>query len=154
MKEKLTLEHLTSYLPYNVKVIIPNTSMRCTLSGINFKDKTIEVDYPRKKRQCCGEIISFFDGKDRRHNSYIDNCKLLLHPLSKLTEEIEHNGEKFIPLNKLSNHAYDVIIDNNFVLEDIERLLYRDIKKLFEWNFDVFDLHSKNLCIYYDELKK
>lgn len=26
-------------------------------------------------------------------------------------------------------------------------------QKLWEWHFDIFDLHSNNLCIYYDELK-
>jgi len=30
-------------------------------------------------------------------------CKPLLHPLSDLTKEIEHNGEKIIPIKELAN---------------------------------------------------
>jgi hypothetical protein len=35
----------------------------------------------------------------------IKKCKLVLHPLSDLTKEIEVNGEKFVPLHELAKVA-------------------------------------------------
>lgn len=31
-----------------------------------------------------------------------EDCRLLLYPLSQLTQEIEHNGERFVPLEKIA----------------------------------------------------
>ena len=113
-----------------------------------------------------------------------DEFKLVLLSLSDLTKEIEVNGEKFVPIEKLRELYFETTeIDNGGYFS--EKLVYyenefssyiKDIfytsdyesrynnpigystsiniyDKIIEWHFDVFDLHSKNLCIYYDELK-
>lgn len=109
--KKLELKHWASYLSHKVKVKIPHTSMICELTGINFEDKYIEVDYPRKKNNCGGEIISFKDNTDRGHNSYIENCFILLHPLSDLTKPITvpgyNNGQEFVPIIELAKMNFN-----------------------------------------------
>jgi hypothetical protein len=85
--EKLELKHLAPYLPYQV----------------NFTDITLK---PRWTLMVAN--ISVFD--------YI-NHKLILHPLSDLTKEIEHNGEKFVPLVELfkliKNVECEILITND-----------------------------------------
>lgn len=111
------------------------------------------------------------------------NDKPILRPLSDLTKEIEHNGERFVPIVALLKEAHpqwierhpegwyaeidfkkdgwyakawfsfqathDISIHTDFLWNEPQW----KISRLFEWHFDVFDLHSKNLCIYHDELK-
>lgn len=87
----------------------------------------------------------------------------ILRPLSELDKHIVVNGELIMPLEVLS----DLIEDNDLGYNDhyishqptkyeIDWLKqpYFITEKLFEWHFDVFDLHSKNLCVYFDEINK
>ncbi len=83
--------------------------------------------------------------------------KPILRNLSDLTKEIEHNGEKFTPCNKLAD-----IVTNDWDIEDMEcdvQIIkdyftmhptdwpYWLIQKLFEWHFDVFGLIEKQLAV-------
>ena len=84
----------------------------------------------------------------------------ILHPLTDLTKEIEHNGEKFVPIERveesfiegtedllvLSLEAIDYFIEN----EDFSRIEYLPailIRKLIEWHFDIASLIEKGEAI-------
>ena len=76
MKSELKLEHLSSYLPY----------------GLNVQSK--RTSYPRYTRieTLTCTILCHFEVKG------LYQIKPILRPLSDLTKEIDHNGEKFVPL--------------------------------------------------------
>ena len=99
--------------------------------------------------------------------------KLILRPLSDLTKEIEHNGEKFVPMFKLFEIEYcgtqHVEGIRNLYTQKMGRFLetshygtsattsintialfqnnYWKIKQLIEWHFDVFGLIPNGLAI-------
>lgn len=77
MEHKLTLEQLAPYLPYGLKIKTKHGLH--TMNSLN--DHCVNFDYEE----------SFY---------YEDELefKPLLHPLSRLTQEIEHNGKRIVPL--------------------------------------------------------
>lgn len=128
MKEQLTLKHLAPYLPYELQMIFESTGGRIiTLIGITKQGKY-------------GIVITSGQGGLWLSQGW----KPILRPMSDLTKEIEHNGEKFVPeevlmrLNQKDSSDYfsELILD-----------AYEITSKLFEWHFDVFDLCSKGLAI-------
>lgn len=72
----------------------------------------------------------------------------ILRPLSDLTKEIEHNGEKFVPIDLLRKDGYyigeDWIIEN---FKDVENSSFGFIQKLLEWHFDAANLIEKGEAI-------
>ena len=83
MKKELTIEHLAAYLPYGVRCVYQ------TGNGMGEHSSVIEsIDISRP----------FAFGTPLWPNNDIKRCKLLLRPLSQLTEVIEHNGERFVPI--------------------------------------------------------
>ncbi|MCE5225882.1 MAG: hypothetical protein LLG05_08465 [Porphyromonadaceae bacterium] len=77
--------------------------------------------------------------------------KIILHPLSDLTKEIEHKGERFIPKDRIGL-VHD--ISGNHILNfrtgeriDILSLPYFVVERLIEWHFDIADLISKGEAI-------
>ncbi len=145
MKEQLTIKELAPYLPYGLKFQdskknkynLVNLSTR-VLSVINIKGygniEKIPLKYATKK------------------------FKPLLRPLSNLTEEIEHNGERFYPIEKLKedlqkdwcdsfndylNYIHDACYSSDAILQGS----YKIIQKLLEWHFDVFGLIDKKLAV-------
>jgi len=79
--------------------------------------------------------------------------KPILHPLSDLTKEIEHNGEKFIPIEEMCQYtgmSYRYDIDkktfmqkdlyNHYTEISILKMPFIFIKKLIEWHFDIAGL--------------
>lgn len=85
----LTLEHLAPYLPYKLKLLYVDRSIR----------ELLYLDV--------SGIIPVF--------------KPILRPLSDLTKEIEHNGERFVPIVELfklrtqstGNEIFDYYIEND-----------------------------------------
>lgn len=95
-----------------------------------------------------------------------DEFKLCLRSLSDLTKEIEHNGEKFVPIPKLAEIAFsncdtendwklhnDVAVSSaglSFGYEEVRKFYVSDsdfnmyyseydlMQKLLEWHFDIF----------------
>lgn len=128
MKEKLTLEYLAPYLPYLLQLQW-------------YYEKTIDMSIANIEK-----VIEF---------SLYENIlyKPLLHPLSKLTKEIEHNGEKFVPLDWFPKNGFrnDILpewwFDCNACASDMDSIMYTYVRKLFEWHFDVFGLIEKGLAI-------
>jgi len=90
----------------------------------------------------------------------IVNCKPILHSLSDLTKEIEHNGEKFVPYKRLQ---FDIDCDGQIgnridwgdshsgIIFPTEFL--GDILKLIEWHFDIAGLIKKGEAIDINTLK-
>lgn len=92
----LEIKHLSPYLPYKLKI----------LNGWG-DIKTLTYTY-----------------LDDENNGFVVGVKPILNPLSDLTKEIEVNGEKFIPIEKLldinSGHKWatsDYLITDNSVNE-------------------------------------
>ncbi|NIV12884.1 MAG: hypothetical protein GWN62_16865 [Aliifodinibius sp.] len=74
--------------------------------------------------------------------------KPILRPLSDLTKEIEHNGERFIPIKnigKTSTFYGDTPICN--IEKDYRLWAVWEFEKLLEWHFDIFGLIEKGLAI-------
>ena len=88
-----------------------------------------------------------------------NEIKPILHPLSDLTKEIEHNGEKFVPTEKLDHIL--TIYDNSVILElrdykriDLIKYPLDIIQKLYEWHFDIHNLIENGLAIDINTLNK
>lgn len=144
---KLELKHLAPYLPYGLKGKYKLSDVINLSKGQ--KDEIREVTLTE-------DNIKFF-------RLY---CNPILRPLSDLTKEIEHNGEKFIPSEVLlriyrEEWVVDKIQINNEYWFSLDFYCGIDIiptplwvyEKLFEWHFDVFDLLSKGLAIDINTLK-
>ena len=126
---KLELRHLAPYLPYRLKYMDWDYELS-TLDGLDVNGDAFCAD--------SGEID-------------FQLIKPILRPLSDLTKEIEVNGQKFIPIDKLglsydwsdNISIYDFYPNNNIGMEDI----YFTVNKLYEWHFDIFNLIENNLAI-------
>ena len=79
---KIELKHLAPYLPYGLKI-------RCFRKGEKLFLEDIILT---------GEILDYILSEDANRYNY---HKPILRNLSDLTKEIEHNGEKFVPLYEL-----------------------------------------------------
>ena len=103
-------------------------------------------------------VLSIFRGNF--DNTWdITDVRPLLHPLSDLTKEIEHKGEKFVPSYKLGvDRGFEFYKPSNFDLEiNFETPNYSTqidlftgfliVQKLIEWHFDIADLISKGEAI-------
>lgn len=83
---------------------------------------------------------------------------LILRPLSDLSKEIEHNGEKFIPKKELIKEFKDIIFDKRaFDLDlgvNIINYPFWVVNKLLEWHFDLFNLIKSDKAIDINNLSK
>ena len=79
--------------------------------------------------------------------------KPILHPLSDLTKEIEHKGEKFVPMKKIA-----IYNPNNmeYLIECVVTGLveYIVLRQLIEWHFDLFDGIKNNEAINVNTLEE
>lgn len=173
--KQLTIKELAPYLPYGLKVRYEDclyTKIHiATLSGVS--NEGVETTYKRKFKGCSGDYISF-KGNNNINDS---NFKPILRSLSDLTKEIEHNGEKFVPIERLFEKSYPANKSENYyydtqtnyircshihttyhkiiyiVSELVDRNLYADIQQLHEWHFDIFGLIENGLAIDINTLK-
>ncbi len=138
---KLELKNISPYLPYGLKVKLSDGEIK---EVVGLRDW---IGWCIVYKSQYGEV-----------NTPIRAIKPVLRSLSDLTKEIEHNGEKFVPEVLLNDNCKEHCLpeDWNAVLfiqkENILSVNYVVIQKLLEWHFDIFDLRSKNLCIYHEEL--
>lgn len=131
--EKLTIEHLAPYLPYGVKA----KTKRSEFIVVGAHDYTI-----------------FGDNENGEMEEYYEDVKPILRPLSDLTKEIEHSGERFAPVDWIrENLDYDEY-SIDYYINHTERLPYEIVQKLFEWHFDVSRLIEKGLAIDINTLNK
>lgn len=120
MKSELKLEHLAPYLPYGLKV--KDNERIYTMDTNNNNSDGIET------------VL------------YGINQLPILRPLSDLTKEIEHNGERFVPKN-MFNTKFEYLFTNIEYYNVQNDLSYSVVRKLIEWHFDVFGLIDKELAI-------
>lgn len=146
--EKLELKHLAPYLPYGLKIAhfdnqFINGFNIHTLIGLTENLRYKEEDLLTIKR------ITFWFEKGFGLNNIAHNIKPIIRPLSDLTKEIEHDGEKFVPVEKLrwvtdTSKTYNWnVIDQSAV----KYLNYEVVQKLLEWHFDVEGLIEKGLAV-------
>lgn len=137
--------------------------------------KVDTTDWFEKREPFIAKLIGLFDFEnltvkylDQFDATYTDNAgkfKLILHPLD-LTKEIEHKGEKFIPiveLAKLAGHKYAELseskdcakvgrderfcydngfyLENKYVMNKVYPLVhqFKLSLKLIEWHFNLMD---------------
>lgn len=149
MTNKELLKAYSAYLPYKINWFV------------DFEDGDTAVY----------EMMGLFtDSGDIYLDEYETNvdsekkCKPILRPLSDLTKEIEHNGEKFVPVEFLNSELitidyfedtdhYEYLmswINSVDKSHHINFLPFGLIQKLLEWHFDIFNLREKDCCIYYN----
>ena len=159
---KLDIKHIAPYLPYGVncryKYLSSDKYTKAKLTGVTLRE--VETTYKRKRRGCVGDLIGF----EGNNNIQDLKFKLELRPLSSLTKEIEHNGEKFVPIEKLKELYNKTVDDNIHTIEyhnihgfTIFGLMTHDsyeigmplwiYETLFSWHFDVFGLIEQGLAI-------
>lgn len=80
--EKLELKHWCAYMPYGLKMIFEKSGNIRELTGL----------------QTSSGMSMIFIFNELYHSQEFFNYKPILRPLSDLTKEIEHNGEKFVPI--------------------------------------------------------
>jgi len=125
MKKQLELKHVAPYLPYGVKAETPNGIQE--IKGIDTALDAIGLNY-------------WVDGLKR--TSFSIDCRLRLRPLSDLTKEIEHNGDKFVPSKVLS--AWDL---EGITIIDMPHIPANLYDLLLKWKFDVFGLIEDGLAV-------
>lgn len=139
------LNYIASYLPYGI------------IGVYRLGNVVIDINerYANEERikKLTTESVDFF----------YKFCKPILHPLSDLTKEIEHNGEKFVPIEYFEIGEDDNGIEYDFgniktinLLEsisknncwhDIHYMPFSLVQKLLEWHFDIHGLIEKRLAI-------
>lgn len=88
-------------------------------------------------------------------SAWSGKCKPILHSLSDTTKEIEHKGEKFVPIEKiLEENCFDL---SKMDIEEInsyaapvlmpELISLSDALLLIEWHFDIAGLIEKGEAI-------
>ena len=141
MEKKLTIKELAPYLPYGLKVC--NGADTFEVTAMN--NRTVFFK---------GGLLDFND------------IKPLLRPLSRLTEEIEHNSisiqlepslEKVKPSELIYKHWFYTIRENGHFSYHIGDgtaigslyggVPYSLIELLIEWHFDVFGLIGRGLAL-------
>lgn len=153
---KLELKHLVPYLPYGVEIYKWDAGYekpvnKCHLIGID-GNEIIVSSYDFKSIHCGEKIFT-----RPKMNTSLSITKLVLRPLSDLTEEIEHNGKKFKPLDIISEifdyndewFGWDTFIKTY----NMKMIDYDVIVKLIEWHFDVFGLIDAGLAININTIK-
>ncbi len=139
---KLEFKHLAPYLLHNITVIRANGEV-ATLTGVDIGYK-LEHSYQ-----------TTVDGKWYQ-KTYISQFQPVLKPLSDLTKEIEHNGEKFVPIEELQLHEPNENVEFAFY-KTSDWLTFNwthvEAQKLFEWHFDIEGLIEQGLAIDINTLK-
>ena len=97
--KEITLKEWSAYLPYSLKVKDEETTEVFEVAGINPDGILIHDN---------------IDGSVEEYSSTI--LKPILRDLSDLTKEIEHNGEKFVPIKRITKEYYDK--DNETIFDD------------------------------------
>ena len=122
-------EFLAMSLPYGLHCEISNKKVCYKLANYTASDYTLE-----------------FNDK-----SVI--CTPILHPLSDLTKEIEHKGEKFVPIDWLEDKYYtlDLHKQAKTLIDDTADWIFQCdfllVLHLIEWHFYIADLISKGEAI-------
>jgi len=130
---KLELHHSSPYLPYKLKIFVES-------DGFLQNDETFEVNAITQN----GVNVSVKRFPFNTDYSF-DEFKIILRPLSDLTERIDKDEDVTFLDWIISEYEIDVIA---FIeVNSIERLPYEIMEYLFEWHFDIYNLIENNLAI-------
>lgn len=139
---KLELKHLAPYLPYGISIEVSEYNNKYITDSWGLK---CQSDY----------LVSEYN-RGVRKGLTLTQVKPILRPLSDLTKEIEHKGEKFVPFDRYSDifGSNDDVLFENMNNENNE-MHYSVCKELphyvFDWlvsfHFDVFGLIDAGLAI-------
>lgn len=133
---KLEIKHIAPYLPYGLKVDLLYSEYHEAQTGVELyrieTGKTKSTNWKVDPYVIVGDI-----------ECEINYIKPLLHPLSKLTEEIEHNGETIVPLVVIS--------------EIIGYSIYECAQGYWGWGdndqgYEVEITKDLNFVVWYDEI--
>lgn len=91
-----------------------------------------------------GEI--YFGGGWNNIENNSEYFKPICRNLSDLTKEIEHKGERFVPINRIKESQYHLFLRGD-ITSPLEGLQFSELRKLIEWHFDIADLISKGEAI-------
>lgn len=148
---KLELKHLSAYLPYGVRVLRPDLKTILDVKGV------------------IGNLIVFNENGLETYGS-IFYSKLILRPMSDLNKEIDHNGERLVPMEKVReafgsvdfrNIDFDPfsIFNCNYSSEFPEKVditfaeIYGIFQLLLSWHFDIFNIIPSGLAVDANEIK-
>ena len=137
---KLELKHLAPYLPYELPLKITVIDHFWLDDSVNRLDVGNTITLSPKWLHLWEDSKAYVSGTKF-------DFKPILRPLSDLTKEIEHNGEKFIPINELLGEKR--ISTPEMLIKSIKKgyLTWRKVQLLLEWHFDVFGLIEAGLAI-------
>lgn len=152
MKTEITLKAWSAYLPYGLHVStqfgidVPKDGKIYEIIGLSQKIDNLFNN---------GEKSFFFEMAEEYEkefpNSYF-NFKPILRDLAALTSEIEHEGEKFDPIDKLfqlceceneEDFLSAICDDWASANEKIQFAPQTIFSKLLEWKFNVFQIPDK-----------
>ncbi|WP_448607208.1 hypothetical protein [Paenimyroides ceti] len=151
--EKLELKHLAPYFPYGLKGRVDKETYLQEENDRIGELKTIDLADHNYELAIYGDLGYFLCD--------IYDYKPILRPLSNLTKEIEHNGQKFVPIDFINGEFASTIprkiewnqsVKNqnlHFVLSEwiSPEDLYGLFELLFKWHFDIFGLIEKDLAV-------
>lgn len=152
-KEEL-LKVYSAYLPYELKFIscdAPMIKNAWVMVGVKLNERFSDT------------ILSKREDYKNTINISTNTAKPILYSMDMLTKEIEHKGERFIPMDELTNgktvsgnlndyaedwnertyHPFEDYVDEWINGESgyhLDFLPYGFIQKLTEWHFNVFGL--------------
>jgi hypothetical protein len=124
---ELKLKHLSAYLPYKLKIDTEGYFYEMVLTSI--------------------ELTTILEKK----------WKPILRPLSDLFKQIEFDGEKFVPIEKLHSlfrSGAEESLDDfchriNMPIDFLPRVIS---EKYMEWHFDYFNLIEKGLAVDFNKV--
>jgi len=136
------IEFMAMSLPSGLKIQC-QSSNKYNRNILNYYDL---IGISRNEYTCELNLIYHFN---------IDAVKPVLHPPSDLTKEIDHGGERFIPIERLG-WLYDFDSDttcqirmyiNQGWTSNITELPFDLVSQLIEWHFDIANLIEKGEAI-------
>lgn len=153
---KLDLKHLAPYLPYALRIQVWHERKNEPLIVVGFSPVMITEMFIDKRLM------------ESNYNKGIA-FKPILRPFSDLTKEIEHNAERFVPIERLFELAYPSHKFENYYTKKVPNWVscshvntaaefyyyhndfaensYETVQQLISWHFDVFRLIDKGLAI-------
>ena len=111
---KLEIKHLAPYLPYGLKVYHSAFMFR---SNWNENEIGVMVGATDNIQNETFDIVMIRERDKYKLQDSRNHFKPILRPLSDLTKEIEHNGEKFVPILELARLSNFCIYDNHKIVE-------------------------------------
>jgi hypothetical protein len=135
---KLEIKHLAPYFPYGLKLNLTRPLFKC--NNVSIIKCDFRYSKTTKEQYLCLDNVTY---------GYHDIIPIL-RPLSDLTKEIEHNGEKFVPIEYLYNNYTPITKSVKGMYMDLQSPLdhrFDVVQKLIEWHFDVFGLIEAGLAV-------